>query len=174
MIKQPSPYPYFTRYGEISYKAYISDSVLLEVNKPDDTWNKASIDWTRERYTCENPRFAVSGEREHDVLITRDEFMAAYKAADEFLQAAAQEFLPAKAIDYATKEQKDEITRLLSHPAFDKRVKSRMLLKTPGMTFNAARVAIVALTDTRTVFDQVDYTSEYKVIGEAWMQAPAA
>ena len=105
MKAQPA-YPFYTRYADgDQYTAYFSDTVLCEVTAPASYYPEARIDWRRtKRAANHGPRLVPDELSKYvDTFVTRDEFMVAYKAADEFLQAAAREFLPAKAIDYATK-----------------------------------------------------------------------
>ena len=57
---------------------------------------------------------------------------------------------------------------LLNHPAFDRRVKAKMLLKVTRMSRAQAQATIQALTDTRAIFDQPDQVGEYQMVAEVF------
>ena len=165
---QTPAYPFYTRYGSLSYKAYISDDVLLRVIKPDLYSNQAEIDWTRTRHSSEQPDFTDRGGY-CDVLIDRAEFMAAYVSTETFMQAAAREFLPVVPVRYLTHAQGAEISCLLNHPAFSRAEKTKWLLRLNRLTYSDASVAIQVLNDARHLFDQPGRTvGEYAVVGEAF------
>lgn len=171
MQPQQPAYPFYTRFGDhaedTQFAAWISDSVVIRVNRPLLYSHDARIDANQQRHVSEKPQLESYDKHALvDVLVTRDEFMAAYNDAEAFIQAAAREFLPAKAIDYITRAQSEEIVRLLNHPAFNRAAKSKWLLRINRLTKQDADAAIKVLTDTRAMFDGPDLVGEYKVSGE--------
>lgn len=173
MKAQPA-YPFYTRFGKEDYNtqfaAWISDEVVIRVVKP-QPWNEdGGVECRRKRFKGEMPNF----NGDNDVLVTRDEFMAAYNAAEAFLQAAAREFLPVTAPALITSAQAEEITQRLNHPAFDRRAKTKWLLGINKMTHADAQKAIAIINDTRAMFDQVEPVGTYAVKGEAYRVTQSA
>lgn len=168
MTSQQPAYPFFARYGEGHFTAYLSNKVMVAVNTPGEYWPRAEIRWDRATSEFDVPCFAKDG-REREALVSPEEFMAAYHAAEAFIQAAERDLLPAKPVEYMTSAQKAEVERLLNHPAFGRPVKTKMRLKMPSMTYDEAKAAISALSDTRTMFDGLDRpVGQYAVKGEAY------
>lgn len=156
-------YPFFTRFGTFQLTAWLSDSVTCDVLMPVSYYQAAHIKWTRQRYVNRQPSLADGDEEE--VLITREEFMAAYRAAEVFLAAAEAEFLAPVAVAPCTNEQAKEITRLASHPLLNTRIKTRALLAIPKLLQFDAALYIDKLAATIAALEG---PVEYTVTGEAF------
>lgn len=141
-MNQP-PYPFFTRFGNIQSTAWLSESVTCDVLMPQSYYNEGHVKWTRQKFENRLPKFT----QDEDVLISREEFMVAYHAADAFLATAEAEFLPMVPVLYCTAAQAKEILRLASHPLIDRRTKSKTLLAIPKLTTADATLHIQMLND---------------------------
>lgn len=162
MSTQPE-YPFFTRFGTFQLTAWLSESVTCDVLMPVSYYQAAHIKWTRQRYVNRQPSLGEGDEEE--VLTTREEFMAAYHAAEAFLAAAELEFLTATPVAYCTNEQAKEITRLASHPLTDRRTKTKAILAIPKLTQADAALYIDKLAATIAALEG---PVEYTVTGEAF------
>ena len=156
-------YPFFTRFGTIQLTAWLSDSVCCDVLVPQSYYFAAHIKWTRQKY--ENCQPNLSNGEDGDVIITREEFMVGYHAAEAFQAEAELEFLGTVAVAPCNSEQAKEITRLASHPLLNIRIRTRALLAIPRLTKKEASEYIAMLVAAIAVLEG---PVEYAVTGEAF------
>ena len=171
MSDQLPAYPFFTRYGEGQYYGYFSKMTTVYVNTPGDGfYPKAEIFWQRNSSIYDGPTFHNADGSVREVLVSREEFTAAYDKAAVFIGDAAREFLKPVPVVYATSSQIGIIHAMLADPALDSAARTRVLRRLPKLTQADAAELAVELADTIVdgLFKPANTDLPYQMVGEAF------